>query len=385
MGLLSIFGKISLDSSQFDAALNHVAKGGESLGKKLKSSIGAAVLGAFSIHTITNFARGIGELASEVKDLQDRLGVSAKDAQDFGLAAKLGGQSAETFAKALEKIRLASAKGDNPLSIFGVTADQMRAGVPALRQLAEGMKGFTGTPEQTKALADVFGTRGLGQVVNMVSELENVKGALTFTDKEVSNIDKALDVWKTAMQSMKVAAVRLIGLHPSMLLTRTLGGSAKAPVPTAETMEETEAQGELRRKAHMATQDRILDIDKEAARVAEETRVAQLTKEERLNELIQERERLFSTVAKTEEERARKALNLVKNESAIAALSTLDKPEAVKEKGLSPLSDSLRSVGRFGGEGGQNPTINKLSNIERELREIRRNTARQMEGTSFPL
>lgn len=70
---------------------------------------------------------------------------------------------------------------------------------------------------------------------------------------------------------------------------------------------------------------------------------------------------------------------------AIAALRS-EKVKDTSSDRLSPLSDSLRSVGNFLGGDPNSGVVQKLSNIERQLNEIRRNTGRQaVEGGRFPL
>lgn len=365
MPRLSLTAVLGLNKTGFDAGMAAANKQIASFGAGLKSNL----LSLFSVGSVMAFGKSIADTASNIKDLQDRLGVSAKDVQQFDLAAKMGGQSVEVFAKAIEKIRVAMAKGDNPLETFGITMAQMRSGdaVAVLRALAAALENFSGSPGQTNALADMFGARQMGPVVNMLRELRNTDGTLLMSDKEVDNIDKALDLWTKIWTGMKSAAVKLSSFHPSMISAGLFSGDSqpKTTLSGIENLEQSEKDREIAARAHMATQDRILAAEKEAADIAEKTRISLLTKEQRINELVMERERLFDTIARTEEERANKQLALAKNEAEIVRLSS-EQQKVDKARRISIQESALGRIGVFAGAAAQEsgPQVQSLHTLK---------------------
>lgn len=400
MGVLNLAGRLSLDASPFHSALKGVSGSVGGLATSLKGMLGSVL----SVSAISGMARSIIAAGSEIKDLSDRLAVSAKDVQEFGLAAKLSGQDAETFAKSLERIRIAAAKGETALSIFGVTTEQMRAGVPALRQLAEGLKQFTGSAEQTKALADVFGVRGFGKTVNMLLELKAAGGVQFFTDRDIDNLDRAGDSITKFWTKMKVGGLRAfewIGNREADLIDMLFGtdirGFGKPDKRNRKKkfqmggLEEGAFAEEEKARARLSMMERVEKLNEKAEKFRKQAHLATITDEEELKELQEERARLKQENFEDwidEEAIAKKSLALAENEAAIAEVSERirNKKNLESVKGLPPLTDSLRAVGNFLGGDPNSGVVKQLSEQTKQLEKIERNTARQgAEGSRFPL
>jgi hypothetical protein len=356
MPILKLLAQLGLDKTGFDAGVDAADKKVKRFGSDLKSTLA----GAFGAAAVTAFVKSIIETGGHIKDLSDRLGVGTDEVQEFGLAAQLGGQDAEIFARAIEKIRVAMVKGadkgENPLSVFGITMQQLKSGdaVGILRQLAVQLENFAGSAEQTKALMDVFGAKGAGAVVNMLRELKNAKDELKFTREEIEKLDRAGDSLIKLWGRLKVLGASLF-IHPDAPLQK--GGMALASAGLPDGLDGVEAAktAEIAAKAHMATQGRILDIEKEIKKTTEENRVENLNAQERLLDLAMQREAIFSRIAKTDEQRAQKQLDLANNEKAIIGLNK-------KEKifGATIGESSLGSIGAFTGPA----TNNSKSQVE---------------------
>lgn len=376
MPTLRLNAVLGLNKTGFDAGMTAANKQVERFGAGLRSHLA----GAFSAAAIVGFTKSIVTAGSEIKDLSDRLSVLPKDVQEFGLAAKLGGQSADTFARALERIRLAMADGKNPLEAFGITMKEMQAGdaVSILRKLAVELENFAGSAEQTKALADAFGARGMGAVVNMLRELRSAQGGLFFTDKDVEALDKAGDAATKFWNSMKIGALRAfewIGNKEHDLIDFLFdvdlknrfgkkggGGGRGGPTPVAENME-----------AQAKAVEELSKLKKATDELNEKNRVAQLTDEERLNELMAERIELVRRLqfALTDKDAAEIQFLIAQNDASVLGLLGKAKPGATNGSGSGINDNPLGSIGAFTGGTTQNSNgaqaLQSLKRIESAL------------------
>lgn len=322
--LIAILG---LDKTGFDAGMAAAGKQVDKFGAGLKSSLA----GAFGAAAFIALGRSAIEASDGIDELSERLGITNKQAQEFSLAAKLGGADSEFFATKFEKLRKTLregiAKGENPLAAFGLdaTADPSQA----IEGLAKVIQDTGLNAEQATAMVDLFG-KGAGRMVNVLGDLQNArKGAFFFSDEDVQGLKTAADLMTKLGTTAEVALTKVVKLASRMTAVNFLGldpfglfKTEKKTAPIDETgILEDQAKKEESAKVHMAIQDRILKINKDAEDIAEKNRVAGLSTEERLLELAQEREKIFQRIAATEEERAQKQLDLAKNEADIIGLS----------------------------------------------------------------
>lgn len=142
---------------------------------------------------------------------------------------------------------------------------------------------------------------------------------------------------------------------------------------------------------------RIEYIKAELLKVREQVGQAQLDDEERVNKLAKEREAIFARVAKTQEERHQKELDLARNELEIIKAKERLKM-AVPGFGFSatdptrfrfsPTQDGMRSIGNFLGS---NPNatevklLSEITSLNKEVRAWRADYARRTNaGDIFP-
>lgn len=139
-------------------------------------------------------------------------------------------------------------------------------------------------------------------------------------------------------------AFREMGEISEFKRSATLGGAKLGPTaPGIFEADSDFAERQRQSVIHMATQDRILELEKEAAEISERTRVGRLTDEERLNELLKERQKLLNelkfTVDIGEERQAVIARDLAKAEAGIAE----------KDKKLSKTENRFPTMSAGGG------------------------------------
>jgi hypothetical protein len=343
---------LGLDKTGFDAGMAAAGKQVNQFGAGLKSSLA----GAFGASAFIALGRSAIEAADGIDELSERLGITNKQAQEFSLAAKLGGSDSEFFATKFEKLRKSLrdgiAKGENPLADFGLdaTADP----VSAIESLANIINTTGLNAEQATAMVDLFG-KGAGRMVNVLGDLKNArKGAFFFSDEDVQGLKTAADLMAKLGTTAEVALTKVVKLASTRTAVNFLGldpfglfktEKKKAPIDETGILED-QAKKEEAAKVHMAIQDRILKINKDAEDIAEKNRVSRLSTEERLVELAKEREGIFQRIAATEEERAQKQLDLAKNEADIIGLSKI--PDA-KESSFKINETAMGRIGAFTG------------------------------------
>ena len=386
MGLLNLVGRISLDGGPFKQTLQGLKKEASSFG----SVISGQLSGLVGAGAMIGLAKSAIEAADKIDEVAERLGVSTLEAQQFALAAKLGGTEIDFFATKFEKLRDAlrsgAAKGENPMAVFGIGATTDPA--VAMKGLSDLIIDVGLSAEQSTAFVELMG-KGSGKLINVLGDLRNAKGGtLFFSDDDIRNLKTADDLLTKFGNTARVAFAKLIDpkLGPLTQLLGAMGINAfgvldkpaqrKAPVDEAPMLADMAAKEEAA-KVHMAVQERLLKINKEISTIEEKNRIAGFTDDEMRVDLALRREEIFKRIARTEEERAQKELDLRLNEQAILGVSK------VSAKTSSPLKDSLTSVGNFIGMNPNSGQMKELSEMNRKLESIVRNTSRTG-GSIFP-
>lgn len=364
MPTLRLNAILGLVKTGFDAGMADANKQVSRFGSGLKSQL----MGALGAAGFLKLAKDAIEYGDSMDELAERLSVTRQQAQLYSIAARLGGADSEFFAMKFEKLRKAMSGDSGLLDIFNIKAG---GPVEALQALADKIQTTGLNAEQATKFVEIFG-KGSGRLINVLGDLKNAgQGTALLSDKDIEKLKRADDLFVKMGHNLKVLGSMLF-VGPSdisdswfgkLLGLKQASGGAKTKLDEGGFVDRQEAVEEAA-KAHMATQDRILRIEKESAEISERTRVSQLSQDERRNELIAEREKLFSTIAKTEEERFQKELDLKKNEAEIVAI-------AVKKNkhGRSRIEDSaLGSIGAFTGG---NTQANGQMQVFQTLKEIR--------------
>ena len=345
MGLLSIFGKISLDTSNWQAGLSSADKDVAKLGRSISNKVKGAVLGAFSVGTVIRFGKKALENASIISRLAEQFNLTTDQVQQLQAEAERTGTTFDALVKDAVVLEdtLARISGGNVLF----------------------------SPEQIRALSDAHAIfKAFGEDIQ--AELGNIL--------------------KEPMLLFRRMVFPLLGSGqptPETPLTEKQRAGASA-IEAKDRRRAAERVRALKEQAALAEVEKtILGLNQQTAGVIEKTRKMQLTDEQKLNELYEERKKLLHDLmfTLTPEATARVQLAIAENAMAIMAgrRAKTDMPVTTTQQSISPLSDSLRAIGNFLGNDPNSGTVRHLSRIERELREIRRNTARQAEGTAFPL
>lgn len=296
MSKLNVWAHLGLNKTGFDAGMDSAGKKVSKFGGDLKSGLA----GAFGAAAVLSFVRSTIDAAEAVGDLRDRLGTTTENAQDFALAAKLGGMDVDGFAVKMEKLRTFMAGGGS-LKEFGI---ETRDSAEALKELA-GIISSTGlTAEQSVKFVEIFG-KGSGKLITALGDLEMAKKAIKFSDDDTNNAQAMSDTWGVIVSSAQALLAKSASMSLFGIGAKILRGSKPERIATDVSGAEAKvAEKEARQKAiledaagHMAIQDRILKMESETAAISERTRIAKLTDEERLTEMKMEQLELQKKLA----------------------------------------------------------------------------------------
>lgn len=103
MATLSLFAKLGLDKTGFDAGMKGASKQVEKFGRDIKSTIA----GAFTFAAVRQYIGGMVEAANRIKDFSEQSGFTTDEVQKLDDALKSSGLSFDTFNSALNRMPLA--------------------------------------------------------------------------------------------------------------------------------------------------------------------------------------------------------------------------------------------------------------------------------------
>jgi hypothetical protein len=302
MPILSLIAKLGLDKSGFDAGMDSAGKKVSRFGADLKSQIA----GGFTLAAFAAITRETIAYADELEKLATRLNVTNQEAQQFAIAAKLGGADTEFFAGKWEKLQKAMAgaggASGNPFEKFGISLDRLKSmnAPKVLQAMADNIQEFGFNADKSIAAMEIFG-KGGGKMVNILRDLAQAKsGTLLFSDAEIARLKRADDLMTKLGNNAKVLFANLVGqlstLKGNMGVLNPLVGMLmpdsdiknKSSIPDGPTMEVSEEASNAA-KAHMKEQDEILKLEEETAKIESRNRFNKLSESEKLNELLKER------------------------------------------------------------------------------------------------
>lgn len=375
MPIMALWARLGLDKTGFDAGLKSAQRQAGKFGSDLKSQLA----GAFTLAAATHLARNIVETAEAAGDLSDRLGVSIKDAQDFGLAAKLGGSDVEYFAAKFERLRAALAKpGENPLKDFGITT---RDPAQALNELADIISTTGLNAQQATKFVEIFG-KGSGKLITVLGDLEKAKLALTFSDDDVRTAQEVADLWGVMAQSSKVLALYAARFAPTLqnmaawvasspfMVADMVSGKFVEP-PKKTELPEVQDEKELNKQ-----KEETLKIEQEIYDLNEKTRRTKIGDSARLVELKQQEKALVTMIADATEKNdtllMRRQLAEVQNDiTAIENRKTASRiPAAIH-------SDQFGRIGAFTGSAAQQTQVQIAMRNLTELQKLHAALTRQ--------
>ena len=338
MGVLSMLARLDLNASGFSTGINTAEKSVDRFSNKLRNQVGGALLGVFGIRSLANIGRQAISSGHAISQMAEKFNLTTDEVQLLQQETDRTGESFESLVK-----------------------------------------------DATKLEATLGRLRGVEVI---------------FSRQQVEALESAHQVIKEFNNSFAIEWAKLLSnpLNPLLELNRRtsigrLGGldqpAASKEDPAAAFLEAEAAaarQAKQLADVRIANDARILKLQEEIGEVIERTRVSQLSKEERLVELQSERLELVRQLQfeLTKEGEAQKQLAIAKNAEEMARIQVaLAKKENVRS--LPAISDSLRSVGRFGGENPNSPAVRHLTDINAQIKGLRQDIRGHAIDNRFPL
>lgn len=392
MSILSLIAKLNLDKTGFDAGMSAAGRQVAGFGADMKSRLA----GAFGAGAMLALARETIEYGDSLKELAERLGISSLEAQQFAVAAKLGGSDMDFFALKFDKLKKAMSDaiggGKNPFAAFGIGLEQLSEmkAADVLKVLSDQISDVGLSADQAVKFVEIFG-KGGGKMINILADLRNAKtGTIFFSDEDLERLNKADDKITKFKHNLKVGfagildilgtAYKITGKLDDLLMGRKPAAAPKTTgIDEAQLLTNLEAEDEVR-KVHMAIMERVLALDREAAKLEGDVHKAGLTEAQRKNELLKERVTLMENLrtmvgelpAAEEEGRAmmRKRLAEVNLD-----LARIDKPSAT----VRPFQLEHTKLGAIGGTLGNTGTRQEQTSTDtlKQIKELREDLVRR--------
>lgn len=294
MPILSLLAKLGLDKTGFDTGMDNASKQVNKFGGDIKRQIA----GGFTIAALASVARHAMESAHKFTQMAKELNITTDQAQQLTAEADRTGQSISDLTKDADKLN--------------------------------------------ETLARIGG------------------GEVLFSREQIEELERARQViggFKNAVGQEMANLIENPGLLLKRMVYPLLGTDTGDPERTELTgRQEAFLEKDAAKKRKTEHQEierlemikRAAAIQKQADDATEKNRLAALSDEERMNELVQEREKIFQRIATNAEERAQKELDLRKNEADLMSLSKT-KPPTNSGNAFSIAESSFGRIGAFTG------------------------------------
>lgn len=332
MGVLSILARLAFDGSQFESGMAKASKTADKFSSKFANKtmnkLGGIAAGAFGINALKQMGMAAIENATEVSTLAKQLNLTTDQVQLLKEEAVRTGKPFTDLVKDAGELEKTLQKLDGGQAVFS----------------QETIDSLTNAGEVIKTFKDAAG----GMVGNLFGKILGLGSGVTMTPEQKAFTEILLER-KRAEEAFKQGAEARLKVEAEI---------QKINEEVADLNNKTEDQG-------LTKAERILKLEKQRAQILHEMQIAP-----------------YDPGTQGE---ANDRLRLARVNNQIAGL--MDSPDAKVQdarKQLSPLSDSLTSVGNFLGGGANSPQIKLLDDANRLLKLIEKNTAKQG-GINFPL
>lgn len=339
MGLLSIIGRLDLNGAGFTKTLNAAEKRADKFANGVTRKLAGVAGGAFGINALKNIAKEAIENAHAVTQLAKKFNLTTDEVQLLKAEADKTGDSFENLVKDAGKLEETLSRLRGGEVIFS------KKQIESLDQAHEVIQEFKNAAARTMA-------KGMGNPVGLLKLLmaplagrDGLKFANSFLNEEPQT-----------------------------------GGQEKFQEDEARNKRALQARLDAEEKS----KEKIDQMDKQAAELREKAVESVMTNEERIKQLAEKRNELLDQLGPHNRETiSAKGLALAKLDAEIAGLGR-GGAETARSRQMSPLSDSLSSVGNMLGMNPNSPQVRELNKANRLLEEIRNNTRSSLGGTSFP-
>lgn len=217
--LFRFIARLGMDISEFVAGAKKATATSEKMKSDMASQsnavsssfkrIGDFAAAAFSVSTITNYARGLTDAISQIKDMSELLGLSTDEAQALQLAADKASQPFNKIVQAFQSVEQSRAKamaGDKNASlmfaVLGIDPSKGSAKDVIKAALDASSRGV----QENAAAFDLLGKNAQGLRLTL-GELENMGPVKLFTQEDIDKVDAATKQLKEAKRQFDMATM----------------------------------------------------------------------------------------------------------------------------------------------------------------------------------
>jgi hypothetical protein len=444
MGLLNLVGRLSLDGAPFKQGLDKSKRDAQGAASDISNSLKGMVMGAVGGLTIATQFKEAADYAAKIVDASARLNMGTGTLQEIAFGASMAGSSLESLIPLFQKIAVAKREaikdpsGDmaDAFVNMGISIEELKSKrIEDIFYRIGGALESAGDSQEIFADALKITGKGAGEIVQMfrggfsdaVEQFRNLDIAVSdealrrveaYGDKftELGAKSKSAFTWiLSGIASAHEASANYlddIG-HELDLVGQLLSGEKNGGISWKTFKMEAEASNNTQRgnvfgrdrrggfsggaslksvmggvKFEDNSNKEIGGIIKMQERI-NELKFSALTDDQKRPALLKQIEEYemrialiragrFLGIGGTPKDILQQELNIAEAQAKLAGLIKKD-----KTKELSPLKDSLTSVGNFLGANPNSGQMKEFSEMNRKLDAIVRNTARTG-GSIFP-
>jgi len=222
MSILSLIGRLSLNTDGFEAGLKKAESASEKFSSNVTAKVGGALAAAFSIYAVERMVDKINETAVEVEHLAKQYQLTTDEVQLLQKATGKLGLEFGNVAGAIGRIQKARAqalgggeKGDQALGIFGALGvasstvlNPLKSSVDVMREIVAGSNNLNRSSERNKAEFELLGKNAI-QLKSIMVELKNL-GPVKLIDS--NNIAQAVGAMQEQRRAYKELLMSFSGI-----------------------------------------------------------------------------------------------------------------------------------------------------------------------------
>jgi predicted nucleic acid-binding Zn-ribbon protein len=185
------------------------------------SGLGAALAGAFTVGSITAFAKAIIDLGGEISDLARQTGLSTDAVQEFKFAADQTGSSIDAIAASVSRLNKGLVEGDRgtarALEVLNLSFAELRALRPedAFTRVAEAIRDVPDPMRQSHLALQLFGRAGAELLPAIKAGFQDLRDeanrlGVVLSEDSVEALDEFGDKLDATLLKAKVGIAELV-------------------------------------------------------------------------------------------------------------------------------------------------------------------------------
>jgi len=205
MSVFNLFGKMMLDTTHFDAGAKRLESAAKALGNRLAQYFAAEQIA----NELYNWTKAAFNAGAEIADLAEQFGITTDQVQMLQKAADESGNSFETMANVVIKLRAAQAQAQTGNAALAASFADLNINLnedvfTMLQKIGEA-KG----PVQLAAAFDLIGSKS-GKILSALSQINQMAPVELISKESVQILDDVDTKLSRINRSLKAATANLI-------------------------------------------------------------------------------------------------------------------------------------------------------------------------------